>query len=103
MHNYNESLDHIPSSCMVLTVHVVKGRQYSAHIQLPQSQRWSLRPTLDLESDKSRCFNHRDELSNSAVQFLKFRSVGRGLAHASYRDYVSQEVGPAILVRESST
>ena len=25
------------------------------------------------------------------------------IAHTSYRDYVSQEVGPAILVREGST
>ncbi len=60
---------------MVLTVHVVKGRQYSAHIRWPQSWRWNLRPTLDLESDKSRCFSHRDEL-DSAVQLLKL-SRGR--------------------------
>jgi hypothetical protein len=61
----------------VAAMHVVKGRQYSAHIRLPQSRRWSLRPTLDLESDKSRCRSHRDEL-DSAVQLLKLRSVGRG-------------------------
>jgi hypothetical protein len=67
---------------MVLMVHVVKGRQYSARIRLPQSQRWSLRPILDLESDKSRCRSHSDEL-NSAVQLLKLRSVGRGW-HATY-------------------
>jgi hypothetical protein len=27
----NETLDHIPSSCVVVMVHVVKGRQYSAY------------------------------------------------------------------------
>jgi hypothetical protein len=58
---------------MVIMVHVVKGDAHS----MPQSPRWSLRPTLDLESDKSQCFNHRDEL-DSAVQLPKFRSVDRG-------------------------
>ncbi len=63
-------------------VHVVKGRQCSAYTVLnlvpkgpgyeantvlcrvpaPQSQKWSLRPTLDLDSDKFRC---RNELDNS--------------------------------------
>jgi hypothetical protein len=28
---YYETLDHIPSSCIVLMVHMVKGRQYSAY------------------------------------------------------------------------
>jgi hypothetical protein len=34
-------------------VHVVKGRQYSActYMPAPQSQKWSLRLTLDLDSD----------------------------------------------------
>jgi hypothetical protein len=64
--------DHIPSSCMVITVHVVKGRQYSAHIQ---SWRWNLRPTLDLESDKSRRFNHADGV-DSTVKLPKFMLVG---------------------------
>ena len=45
----------IPSSCIVLMVHVVKGCQHTA----PQSQRRSVRPTLDLNRDKFRCFNHR--------------------------------------------
>jgi hypothetical protein len=67
--------------------------------------------SLDLESGKSRCSNHRDEL-DSAVQLPKFRSVGLWtvrvlcIAQASYiyiRDYVRQEVRPALLVRESST
>ncbi len=37
-------------------VHVVKGRQHGAYTVAPQSQRWSLRPTLDLDSDKFRCY-----------------------------------------------
>jgi hypothetical protein len=28
---YNETLDHLPSSCIVTMAHVVKGRQYSAY------------------------------------------------------------------------
>ena len=45
----------MPSSCIM--VHMVKGRQYSAYtvqatsMPAPQSQRWSLRPTLDLNTD----------------------------------------------------
>ena len=46
--------------------HVVKGHQYSAYIRY-QSQRWSLRPILNLDSDKSGCFNPRDKL-DSTVQ-----------------------------------
>jgi hypothetical protein len=68
---------HIPSSCMVIMVHVVNDCQHSMLIHA-QSRRWSLRTTLDLESDKSRCFNHRDgvDSNDSAVQLPKFRSVG---------------------------
>jgi hypothetical protein len=32
---YYETLYHIPSSCMVIIVHVVKGHQYNAHIHAP--------------------------------------------------------------------
>ena len=68
----------------------------------PVTEIWSLIPTLDLESDKSRCLNHRDELDR-AVQ-LPSRVVDGMLyiAQGSYNyiwDYVSQA---AILVRESS-
>jgi hypothetical protein len=64
----NERLYHnIPSSCMVM-VHVVKGRQHSAHIHAPIAEMES----LDLESDKSRCLNHRDGV-DSAVQLPKLR------------------------------
>ena len=68
------------------------------------SLEWSLRRTLELESDKSRCFNHRDELE-SAVQLASKAQFGRILCgwraiyyivQASYynniyiRDYTSQ-------------
>jgi hypothetical protein len=68
------TLDHVPSSCIVVMVHVIKGRLYSAYTVPPQSQRLSLRPTLDLDSDRFWCRNELD----SAVQLPKFRSVNRG-------------------------
>jgi hypothetical protein len=76
-HNFNLARITYQSygSCIVVMAHVVKDRQ--CRMLVPQSQRRSLRPTLDLDSDKFRCFNHRDEL-DSAVQLLNFRSVGRG-------------------------
>ena len=54
-------LDHIPSSCIVLMVHVVKvvNIVHATSMPAPQSQRWSLRPTLDLDRDKFRCCSHR--------------------------------------------
>ena len=57
---WNETLCHIPSSYMVITVHVVKGRQHSEHIECPNCGDgvWD-----------------RDEV-DSAVQLPKFRSVG---------------------------
>ena len=39
-----------------------------------KSWRWCLRSTLNLDSDKFRCFNHRDELDNT-VFLPKFRLV----------------------------
>ena len=39
-----------------------------------KSWRWRLRSTLKLDSDKFRCFNHRDELDNT-VFLPKFRLV----------------------------
>jgi hypothetical protein len=82
-----ENLNHVPSNCIVVMVHVVKGRQYGAYTVAPQSQRWSLRPTLDLDSDKFRCFNHRDEL-DSAVQLVKtWEWPGIAYAHvANYKE-----------------
>ena len=59
-----------------------------------------------ITSDKSRCFNHRDEL-DSAVQLQISQVVGWcAMYNVSYiiytQDYVSHEVRPAILIRESS-
>ena len=56
-------------------VHMVKGPQYSAL----QSQKWSLRPTLNLDVD-----NHRRR--------TRQRHTAR-----------TREVWPAVLVKESST
>ena len=39
-----------------------------------KSWRWRLRSTLNLDSDKFRCFNHRDELDNT-VFLPNFRLV----------------------------
>jgi hypothetical protein len=87
------------SSCMVIKVCMVKGRQHSVHIRCSTREMES----LDLESDKSRCSNHRDEL-DSAVQLPKLRSVVLWTPSYIYiQDYVRQDVRPAILVRESST
>ena len=41
----------------------------------------SLRLTLDLDSDKFQCFNHRDELDSA--QLLNFRSVVAHTLHAA--------------------
>jgi hypothetical protein len=61
-------LIHIPSSCIVVMVHVVKGRQYSAYtVPHAGSSIWSLRSV----TIKFQCFNHRDEL-DSAVQLPNF-------------------------------
>jgi hypothetical protein len=48
-------------------MHVIKVVNMLVHIQSMARQRWSLRPTLDLDSDNFRRFNHRDEL-DSALQ-----------------------------------
>ena len=60
---------------VVAVVHVVKRCQfycgYTIHIN---AERWSLRPTLSVDSDKPQCFNHRYKLDN-AVQLPNFRSV----------------------------
>ena len=99
----------------------------------PQSQRWSLRPTLNLDSDKFQCFNQRRQTRQRSIA-SEFQ-IGHCMAHnmhdvcyimctvSSYwgcgqvfhnnyssfiypRDYVSQktrEIRPAVLLRESST
>ena len=45
-----------------------------------KSWRWRLRSTLNLDSDKFRCFNHRDELDNTV--FLSELQVGHAAAVA---------------------
>ncbi len=59
---------------MVIMVHVVKvvNIVHTQSIFDAPMRRWSLRPTLDLDSDS---FNHRDEL-DSTIQLPNFRSVG---------------------------
>ena len=66
--NYYETLPH-PSSCVVIMVWCMQLKIVKT-LDAPITEIWSLRPTLDLESDKSLCFNHKDEL-DSAVQFPK--------------------------------
>ena len=46
-----------------------------------KSWRWRLRSTLNLDSDKFRCFNHRDELDNTVfLQVGHAAAVARGPA-----------------------
>ena len=58
-----ETLHHIPSSYVVAVVHVVKSCQYCGYTVNTDAQRWSLRLTLGLDSDKPRWFNHRYNLT----------------------------------------
>ena len=61
-------------SCIML--HMLKGRQYSAHtvqamsMSAPQFQRWSLRPTLDLDTD-----NFQSQETNSTVPYMHAYSM----------------------------
>jgi hypothetical protein len=61
-------------------------------MQAPQSQRWYLKPTLDLDSDRFRYFNHRrrtrQRSTASKLQIDRDRAC---------------EVRPMVLIRESST
>ena len=60
-------------------VHMVKGRQHNVYtvqatsIPAPQLQRWSLRLTLDLDTD-----NFQSQETNSTAS----EPVGRGMAHS---------------------
>ena len=106
---YYEKLDHIPSSCIVLMVHVVKV--VNTHIDAgPQSQRWSLRSTFNLEF---RCFNQRRwTRQHSTVSELQIgRCMTRAINSARLALFIHRitsakrtcEVRPALLIRESST
>jgi hypothetical protein len=66
-----DTLDHIPSSCIMVMVHVVKGRQYSAYT-VPHAG--ASIAEMESETDsrpRLRYFNQLD----SAVQLLNYRSV----------------------------
>ena len=83
----------------------------------PQSQRWRLRPTLDLDTNK---FSITGDELDSAIQLLNigFIIIGRGMArcvraiysarlalfiHGITSSKRTREVRPAVLVKESST
>ena len=108
----------MPCSCICscIMVHMVKGRQYSANIiqatsiPAPQSLRWSLRLTLNLNTD-----NFQSQETNSTASE---HQVGRSMAHSVRAIYSTRlalfihgitsakrthEVRPAVLCRESST
>ena len=67
---------------LVLMMHMVQGRQYSVctvykhaiYKLAPQSQIWSLRPTLDLDSDRFDASITGDDLDGK-VQLPNFRSL----------------------------
>jgi hypothetical protein len=81
-----QTLDHIPSSCIVVMVHMVNGHQYSARRYTIYMDAACLKPTLSLDSDRFRCFKHSDEL-NSGSTASKLH-IGHGTAairmHAIY-------------------
>ena len=55
------------SSCIVVTVHVIKGREYSTYIvYIDAGSSITEMETLDVNSNKFWCFNHRDELDSIA-------------------------------------
>jgi hypothetical protein len=101
------SAETLASSCMVITVHVVKGRQhtYSLHIRCLSRRDgvWDRLSTLKVTN-----LNASITEMNLTAQYT-FQSSDRWvvdgvlytcIARASYRHYVSQEVRPAILVRK---
>ena len=100
------TLYHIPSSCMIIMVHVVKGRQHSAHIWCPNRGDGVSRPR---KWQISMAQSQRWSSQHSTASKVQIGYVVDGLlyiAQASYiyiRDYVRQEVQPGLLVRESST
>ena len=82
----------------------------------PQSQRWSLRPNLDLDTDNNYFQSHAGDELDSAIQLLNIGLVAAWhTACVLYRARLALfihgitsfkrtfEVRPAVLVRESST
>ena len=77
LHNYNEPLTISPVAAQCNGACGKRSSIECVHIDRcwPQkSWRWRLRSTVNLDSDKFRCFNHRDEL-DSTVFLPTFRSV----------------------------
>jgi hypothetical protein len=56
-YNCDETLVHVPSSCIVVTVHVVKGRQYSVYTVPHAGADMESETDSRLDSNKFRCFN----------------------------------------------
>jgi hypothetical protein len=76
-----------------MKLHVVKGRQYSAYtvqfrMLAPQSQKWSLRPTVDLDSDDIGMNSTASELQISRSWHAAIRAI---YSTRPLWDYVSQE------------
>ena len=103
---YKWTLDHIPSSCMVIIMHVVKGCQHSMHILCPSRGVGVSRPRkwqISMLQSQRWTWQHS---TASKVQISRVMDGMLCIAQASYiyiRDYVMQEVWLAILVRENST
>jgi hypothetical protein len=71
--NLNEKLDHIPSSCIVLLVHMVNGRQYSAYTYTSHIDAGA---EMVSETDsRPRQWQVSMLQSHSAVQLLNFSLV----------------------------
>jgi hypothetical protein len=65
-----ETIDHIPSSCIVATVQVVKDHQYSAYTVLHASASIAEKDSeTSIMTSFDASINHRDEL-DSGVQLL---------------------------------
>ena len=85
----NITFDHNAMHAVSIMIHMAKctnniARQSATSISAPQSQRWSLRPTLTI-------FNHRlgDEF-DSAIQLLNMHGVGRDMTHSVRAQTITQ-------------
>ena len=66
-----------------------------------QSQRWYLRPTLDLDSDKFWCFNHRRWIWQCSI--TSELQIACGFINFTMGYYISQENPWNLAIIESST
>jgi hypothetical protein len=72
---------------------------------MAQSRRWSLGPTLDLESDRSRCFSHRDELDSRPIArdvINKINNRGRHVGGPNPPGSVNVRVCVCMIIDECS-